>query len=51
MFIGWKSIGVCFYLLVNFWFTRIITNQSSIFTFLINRVEDSYLTIGMFVIL
>ena len=51
MFVGWEGVGVCSYLLVNFWFTRIAANQSSISAFLTNRVGDCILTIGMFIIL
>ena len=47
----WEGVGVCSYLLVSFWFTRIAANQSSISAFLTNRVGDSFLTIGMFAIL
>jgi len=51
MFVGWEGVGVCSYLLVSFWFTRIAANQSSMSAFLTNRVGDCCLTIGMFVIL
>ena len=51
MFVGWEGVGVCSYLLVSFWFTRIAANQSSTSAFLTNRVGDSFLTIGMFAIL
>jgi NADH-ubiquinone oxidoreductase chain 5 len=51
MFVGWEGVGVCSYLLVNFWYTRIAANQSSISAFLTNRVGDCLLTIGMFVIM
>ena len=51
MFIGWEGVGVCSYLLVSFWFTRIAANQSSISAFLTNRVGDTFLTIGMFIII
>ena len=51
MFVGWEGVGVCSYLLVNFWLTRIAANQSSISAFLTNRVGDCFLTIGMFTIL
>ena len=44
-------VGVCSYLLVSFWFTRIAANQSSMSAFLTNRVGDCFLTIGMFAIL
>jgi NADH-ubiquinone oxidoreductase chain 5 len=51
MFVGWEGVGICSYLLVSFWFTRIAANQSSMSAFLTNRVGDCFLTIGMFVIL
>jgi len=51
MFVGWEGVGVCSYLLVSFWFTRIAANQSSLSAFLMNRVGDTFLTIGMIIIL
>jgi NADH-ubiquinone oxidoreductase chain 5 len=51
MFVGWEGVGVCSYLLVCFWFTRIAANQSALSAFLTNRVGDCLLTIGMFAIL
>ena len=51
MFVGWEGVGVCSYLLVSFWFTRIAANQSSISAFLANRVGDCFVIIGMFAIL
>ena len=51
MFVGWEGVGICSYLLVSFWFTRIAANQSSISAFITNRVGDCFLTIGIFAIL
>ena len=51
MFVGWEGVGICSYLLVSFWFTRIAANQSSISAMLTNRVGDCLLTVGMFTIL
>jgi NADH-ubiquinone oxidoreductase chain 5 len=51
MFVGWEGVGICSYLLVSFWFTRIAANQSSISAFLTNRVGDCLFTIGMFIII
>jgi len=48
MFVGWEGVGICSYLLVSFWFTRIAANQSSMSAFLMNRVGDCLLTVGMF---
>jgi NADH-ubiquinone oxidoreductase chain 5 len=50
-FVGWEGVGVCSYLLVSFWFTRIAANQSSISAFLTNRVGDCLFTIGMFILM
>nr|YP_009868554.1 NADH dehydrogenase subunit 5 [Ophiocordycipitaceae sp.]QKG63759.1 NADH dehydrogenase subunit 5 [Ophiocordycipitaceae sp.] len=51
MFVGWEGVGVCSYLLVSFWITRMAANQSSLLAFLTNRVGDCLLTIGMLSIL
>jgi len=51
MFVGWEGVGICSYLLVSFWFTRIAANQSSLSALLTNRVGDCFLTVGMFAIL
>nr|YP_009546951.1 NADH dehydrogenase subunit 5 [Hirsutella thompsonii]AYP41270.1 NADH dehydrogenase subunit 5 [Hirsutella thompsonii]AYP41300.1 NADH dehydrogenase subunit 5 [Hirsutella thompsonii] len=51
MFVGWEGVGVCSYLLVSFWYSRVPANQSSLAAFLTNRVGDCFLTIGMFVLL
>ena len=51
MFVGWEGVGICSYLLVSFWFTRIAANQSSLSALLTNRVGDCFLTIGMFAML
>lgn len=51
MFVGWEGVGVCSYLLVSFWYTRIAANQSSLSAFLTNRVGDAFFMIGMFIML
>lgn len=51
MFVGWEGVGICSYLLVSFWFTRIAANQSSISALLTNRVGDCFFMVGMFAIL
>lgn len=51
MFVGWEGVGICSYLLVSFWITRMAANQSSLSALLTNRVGDCLLTIGMLSIL
>ena len=47
MFIGWEGVGLCSYLLINFWFTRIQANKAAIKAMLVNRVGDFGLALGM----
>lgn len=47
MFIGWEGVGLCSYLLINFWFTRLQANKAAIKAMLVNRVGDFGLALGM----
>ena len=40
LFIGWEGVGLCSYLLINFWFTRLQANKAAIKAMLVNRVGD-----------
>lgn len=40
MFIGWEGVGVCSYLLINFWDTRIQANTSAMKAMIVNRIGD-----------
>jgi proton-translocating NADH-quinone oxidoreductase chain L len=40
LFIGWEGVGLCSYLLVNFWFTRTQANKAALKAMLVNRVGD-----------
>ena len=50
MFVGWEGVGLCSYLLINFWFTRIQANKAAIKAMLLNRVGDFGLILGIMVI-
>lgn len=47
LFIGWEGVGLCSYLLINFWFTRIEANKSAINAMVVNRIGDLGLTLGI----
>jgi NADH:ubiquinone oxidoreductase subunit 5 (subunit L)/multisubunit Na+/H+ antiporter MnhA subunit len=50
MFVGWEGVGLCSYLLINFWFTRIQANKAAIKAMLVNRIGDFGLALGIFAI-
>jgi NADH-ubiquinone oxidoreductase chain 5 len=47
LFLGWEGVGLCSYLLISFWYTRIQANKAAIKALVVNRVADFALTIGM----
>ena len=50
MFVGWEGVGLCSYLLINFWHTRIQANKAAMKAVFINRVGDFGLLLGIFLI-
>jgi NADH-ubiquinone oxidoreductase chain 5 len=50
MFVGWEGVGLCSYLLINFWFTRVQANKAAIKAMLVNRVGDLGLCLGIFIV-
>ena len=47
MFLGWEGVGLCSYLLISFWYTRIQANKSAIKAMVVNRIGDFGLSLGM----
>ena len=50
MFLGWEGVGLCSYLLISFWYTRIQANKAAIKAMVVNRVGDFGLSLGMMAI-
>ena len=50
MFVGWEGVGLCSYLLINFWFTRIQANKAAIKAMIINRIGDFSLVLGILIL-
>lgn len=48
MFVGWEGVGLCSYLLINFWYTRIQANKAAIKAMLMNRIGDFALALAIF---
>lgn len=50
LFLGWEGVGLCSYLLINFWFTRLQANKAAIKAMIINRIGDVGLALAIFVV-
>ena len=47
LFIGWEGVGLCSYLLINFWYSRIQANKAAIKAMVINKIGDVGLLLGI----
>ncbi|MEK9959602.1 MAG: proton-conducting transporter membrane subunit, partial [Pelagibacteraceae bacterium] len=50
LFFGWEGVGLASYLLIGFWFKKPSANAAAIKAFIVNRVGDFGLAIGIFLI-
>ncbi|MDI1257514.1 MAG: NADH-quinone oxidoreductase subunit L [Flavobacterium sp.] len=50
MFIGWEGVGLCSYLLIGFWYKNQDYNDAAKKAFIMNRIGDLGLLIGIFVL-
>ena len=50
MFIGWEGVGLCSYLLIGFWYHNQDYNDAAKKAFIMNRIGDLGLLIGIFII-
>ena len=50
MFIGWEGVGLCSYLLIAFWYKDINNAKAGNKAFIVNRIGDWGLTLGIFAI-
>jgi len=46
LFVGWEGVGICSYLLINFWHTRVGANKSAIMAMFVNKIGDISLLLG-----
>lgn len=47
LFIGWEGVGLCSYLLINFWFVRVQANKAALKALFVNKVSDLSLLFGI----
>ncbi|PAF44990.1 NADH-quinone oxidoreductase subunit L [Helicobacter sp. 11S02629-2] len=50
LFVGWEGVGLCSYLLIGFWYERPRANFASIESFVINRIADLGMLLGILLI-
>jgi NADH-quinone oxidoreductase subunit L len=50
MFIGWEGVGLCSYLLIGFWHKNQEYNDAAKKAFIMNRIGDLGLLIGIFIL-
>ena len=50
LFIGWEGVGVCSYLLIGFWYTNKEYGKAARKAFIMNRIGDLGLLMGIFMI-
>ena len=48
LFFGWEGVGLCSYLLIGFWYKKESANNAAIKAFIVNRIGDFGLAIGIF---
>lgn len=50
VFIGWEGVGLCSYLLIGFWYQDIENAKAANKAFIVNRIGDWGMALGMFLI-
>lgn len=50
MFVGWEGVGLCSYLLIGFWFKDIEKANAGMKAFIVNRIGDAGLMLGIFIL-
>lgn len=50
LFIGWEGVGLCSYLLIGFWYKNSDYNDAAKKAFIMNRIGDLGLLIGIFIL-
>ncbi|BDQ26709.1 NADH-quinone oxidoreductase subunit L [Helicobacter heilmannii] len=47
LFVGWEGVGLCSYLLIGFWYQKTSANNASIEAFVMNRIADLGMLMGI----
>ncbi|BEG57097.1 NADH-ubiquinone oxidoreductase, NQO12 subunit [Helicobacter sp. NHP21005] len=50
LFVGWEGVGLCSYLLIGFWYQKTSANNASIEAFVMNRIADLGMLMGILLV-
>lgn len=50
LFLGWEGVGLCSYLLINFWYSRILANKAALKAMIMNRISDVFFILGIVIL-
>ncbi|MBW7983642.1 NADH-quinone oxidoreductase subunit L [Enterobacillus tribolii] len=50
MYLGWEGVGLCSYLLIGFYYTNPANGAAAMKAFIVTRVGDVFLAIGLFIL-
>jgi len=50
LYLGWEGVGLCSYLLIGFWYTDPANGRAARKAFIVTRVGDTSMVIGLFLI-
>jgi NADH-quinone oxidoreductase subunit L len=50
LFLGWEGIGLCSYLLISFWNTRVQASKSALKALVVNRIGDFGYLLGLLLV-
>ena len=51
VFWGWEGVGLCSFLLINFWYSRISANKAALKAVFVNKISDLFLFFGIIAII
>ena len=50
LYLGWEGVGLCSYLLIGFWYTDPVNGRAARKAFIVTRVGDSSMLLGLFLL-
>jgi NADH-quinone oxidoreductase subunit L len=51
LYLGWEGVGLCSYLLIGFYYRTVANGNAAMKAFLVTRVGDVFMAVGLFILL